>query len=169
MGPLAEYLKTEAEHLRAEAGKRGEAKAEWLMALERLYRQLEQWTAEADGGLGLLERFYTTQIYNEPRMGVYETNVLTIGLGNRWVKVVPRARYVVASIRPPGQEPRRADGMVEIKGESSAEYYLFRKKTEGGDEWFIRNVDQWNSDSVSGTVEPLDRNQFEAALLRILQ
>jgi hypothetical protein len=169
MGPLAEYLKTEAEHLRAEEGKREEAKAEWLGSLERLYKQLEQWTLEADGGLRLLRVGRPIGEYEEPRLGIYDTPILTLRLGSRGVKVTPRARYVIASIRPPGQEPRRADGMVEIKGESSAEYYLFRKKMEGGDEWFIRNVDQWNSDSVSGTVEPLDRNQFEAALLRILQ
>jgi hypothetical protein len=169
MGPLAEYLKNEAEHLRTEAGKREEAKAEWLKALTQLYRLLDEWVVEADGGLRLLQRLQKSQSCNEPRLGVYEINVLHIGLGNSWVKVTPRARYVIANIRPPGQEPRRADGMVEIKSESSPEYYLFRKKTEGGDEWFIRNVDQWNSDPVPGTVEPLDRDRFEAALLRMFQ
>jgi hypothetical protein len=59
--------------------------------------------------------------------------------------------------------------MVEIKGGSVAEYYLFRKVTECGDEWFLRNVSLWNSDPVYGTVDPLDRFQFEAALLRVLQ
>jgi hypothetical protein len=169
MGPLAEYLKNEAEHLRSEEGRREEARAEWLAALERLYKQLEQWSLDADGGFRLLRVKRLIAEYEEPRLGIYDTSILILRLGSRSVKVTPRARYVIASIRPPGQEPRRADGMVEIKGESVAEYYLFRIKYEAGDSWFIQSIGEWNSQTISGAVEPLTQHRFEEAILGILK
>jgi hypothetical protein len=169
MGPLAEYLKNEADHLRAEEGKREEAKAEWLEALERLYNQLEQWALEADGGLRLLRVDRPVGEYEEPRLGVYDIPILRLRLGSRSVRVTPLARYVIAAIRPLGKEPQRPDGMVEIQGSSIAEYYLFRVKEEAGDSWFIQGIGEWNRQPISGKVEPLTRNRFEEAIVGILQ
>ena len=118
MGPLAEYLKNEADHLRAEEGaQREEAKAEWLEALERLYNQLEQWALEADGGLRLLRVDRPVGEYVEPRLGVYDIRILRLRLGSRSVRVTPLARYVIAAIRPLQKElTQRPDGMSRNPG-----------------------------------------------------
>jgi hypothetical protein len=169
MGILSEYLNKEAEHIRAEEGKREEAKAEWLASLERLYDQLEKWSTEADGGRRLLRVGRPNASFEEPRLGYYDTSIITLRLGSRSVKITPRARYVIASIRPPGQEPRRADGMVEIKGDTIAEYYLFRLKGDSGDLWFIQGIGEWNRQPTSGVVQLLNRDRYEEAILSILQ
>ena len=59
--------------------------------------------------------------------------------------------------------------MVEIRDGSSAEYYLFRLKEEGGDRWYVQSVARWNADPEYGHVEELDRDRFESAILRILK
>lgn len=177
MGVLTEYLKSEADQIRAEATRRKELLEGWLTAIDRLYDRLEEWLAEADSGLGLLgvNRNTTRQLIGEPRLGNYDVYIMWVSLGgplgNRDATIVPKARYVVASIKPHGEEPRRADGMVEIRSGSTPEYYLFRLAgpTVDEDRWFIRNVDQWNADPEYGKVEPLDRERFEAAILRVLQ
>ena len=51
---LAEYLKTEADQIRAEMTRREEGRREWGAALGRLYDRLEEWLRGADNGLGLL-------------------------------------------------------------------------------------------------------------------
>src|SRR4051794_7067805 len=117
MGALTEYLKTEAEHIRAEANRRSANVREWLTAIERLYDQLQQWLVDADGGIGMLwvARTVETTI-SEGSLGGYSAKCLSVGLlHGPTATIVPRARHVVATIRPPGGEPRRADGMVEIK------------------------------------------------------
>ena len=170
MGVLAEYLKTERDQLQAEGKNQAEAIAEWQGALSRLYEQLTEWLQAADGGLGVLsvKQLHQHDI-QEPRLGGYSAPILTFNLGGRRGHVWPRARYVAATIHPAGREPRRADGMVELRYDTTAEYYLFRWKGESGDEWFIQSVTGWKQAKEYGTVEPLDRDRFEAAVLRILQ
>ena len=176
MGPLAEYVQKEAEHLRAELARRRENLEEWETALSSLYDQLETWIREADAGLGLLgtDRATTTEFISEPRLGGYKAKtmwvVLGAGVGSaREAWIVPKTRYVTAVIEPPGRTPRRADGIVQINSRSLPEYYLFRWKTEAGDEWFIRNVHAWNATPGDHSVEPLTRDTFEAAVLQVLQ
>lgn len=176
MGVLAEYMRKEADQLRAELMRRRENLEEWLTALTKLYDQLEGWIREADAGLGLLgiSRDTTKEMISEPRLGNYELNgmwiVLGAGLGAaRQAWIVPKARYVAAVIQPPGRAPRRADGIVQIKQLSIPEYYLFRWKGDASDEWFIRSVSAWNANPGDNAVEPLDRDRFEAAMLQVLQ
>jgi hypothetical protein len=179
MGVLREYLRNEADHIRAEVAKRNEWSQEWRVALDRLYDRLEGWLKDADSDLGLLtiKRRDRLADVNEPRLGTYPANGMWVILGGgesggtRSAKVAPKARFVAATIKPPGEEPRRAEGMVEITSGSTPEYYLFRLAgpTVDEDRWFIRNVDQWNADPEYGKVEPLDRERFEAAMLRVLQ
>jgi hypothetical protein len=177
MGVLTEYLKSEVDQIRAEMARRKERLEEWLTAINRLYDQLECWLAEADNGFGILgvNRHTTKEFIGEPRLGHYEVYIMWVSLGgaigNREAKIVPKARFVAATIKPPGEEARRADGMVEIKGGTAADYYLFRwaGATPDDDRWFIRSVVQWNADPEYGTVEPLDREHFETAMLRVLQ
>jgi hypothetical protein len=174
MGVLTEYVRKEAEQLQGELGRREESRKEWLEAFARLTDRMKEWVTAADGGLGLLEatggQTYTRQ---EAALGVYTLTSLLITLGGqhsgRAAEVVPRARYTSATIKPPGKEARKADGMAEIRDGSSAEYYLFRLKEEGGDRWYIQSVTQWNADPEYGKVEELDRDRFEAAILRILK
>ncbi|MCI0700656.1 MAG: hypothetical protein L0241_06205 [Planctomycetia bacterium] len=179
MGVLTEYVRNEAEQLKKEAHRREEAVKEWLAAVEKLYDQLEGWLRDADSGLGILKcsRMIQEQV-REPRLGSYYVSPLGVSLGviliDRSAVIVPRSRYVSFVIQPPGREPRRADGLVEIhdryRNQSAfPEYYLFRSKTDGGDEWFIRSVNAWNADPNDIAVEPLDREGFEAAMLRVLQ
>lgn len=171
MGVLANYLKTEADHLRAERNQQAAAVREWLTAIDQLYDQLEQWLTEADAGLGMLSVSRTVElIISEGGLGAYNVKCLSVDLYHRpGVVIVPRARNVIATIRPPGKEPRRADGMVEIKDGAVAEYYLYRLKEENGDTWFIRDVARWNAGREPQTDEPLDRDRFEAAILRVLK
>lgn len=170
MGVLAEYVRNEAEQLRKEVSRRDAAVQEWKAAIDKLYRQLEQWVAEADDKHELL---YTQPIrlnpIHEPRLGSYDVQGLQIGIGTRKAEVAPRARHVVATVQPPGQEPRRADGMVELTDRGGADYYLFRLIEDGQDAWYIRSVALWNADPRNAAVERLDRDRFEAAVLNILK
>jgi hypothetical protein len=174
MGVLTEYVQKEAAQLKGELSRREEARKEWLQAFAQLTDQLKDWVTAADGGLGLLEatggQAYLRQ---ESALGGYMLTSLSITLGGRdsarRAEIVPRARYTSAIIKPPGKEPRRADGMVEIKDGSAAEYYLFRLKEDDGDHWYIQSVTRWNADPEYGNVEELDRDRFEAAILRILK
>lgn len=175
MGKLAEYLKAEANNLKAERLQRNEAVEEWKQSLERLYVTLSGWITEADDGQGLIgahdQYKYTVE---EPRLGAYWTKKLTVLMGAfesgtavRVAEVVPRARYVLATLRPAGREPRPADGMVEIREGNDgkiADYYLFRWKNPAGDEWFICSDGEWNSRDF-GNVRPLTAESFEEAIL----
>lgn len=170
MGVLAEFVRKEAEHLRGEAHQRETALGEWLRAIESLYEQLARWVNDADAGHHLLSVTPSRgHIRQEALLGVYEVPQFAIGFGGQFslplAEIVPRARYVMASIKPSGEDPRRADGMVDIKTGGVTSHYLFRRADPGGDRWFIRSVEQWNADTDYGTVDPLDRDRFEAAIL----
>lgn len=175
MGVLADYMQKEAEQLKNELHRREETVKEWTTAVDRLYAQIEQWVGDADGGRGLLRVGRVPRVtFQESRLGVYELECLQIAIGhittgNRRAEVRPRARHVIATIKPPGQEPRRADGMVEIKGEAVAEFYLFRLSDDGSDRWYIQSVARWNADPEYGNVDEFDQNRFEAAILAVLQ
>jgi hypothetical protein len=180
MGVLTEYVRKEADQIRAEMARRKELLNEWLAAISKLYGQLETWIQEADGGLGILWTDHQTRVLtiSEPRLGFYDANLMRVtfggDFGSREATIVPKARYTSFVIQPPSYQPRRADGLVEIHHGSSnrssfPEYYLFRLKYEGGDEWFIRSATAWNANPNDITVEPLDRDRFEAAMLQVLQ
>ncbi len=174
MGKLAEFIRTEGEHLRAEAGQRKKAVEEWRTAIGRLFDHLGQWLKEADGGTGLLriERMPLANLA-EGRLGTYTAECFDVGLGSNSVLISPRARYVIARIRPPGEEIRRADGLVEIKSweKGIASYSLYRLAGANPetDRWFIRNFALWNADTENDNVDVLDRDRFEAAILQMLR
>lgn len=168
MGVLADYLQTERDQLREVSQRRAAEYAEWVTAMNRLIEQTRRWLTEADG-VGLLRLELPLLSVSEPRLGTYEINGLAVQLNGRRVVVAPRARYVVARIHTAGTDPKRADGMVELRDGAAAVYYLFRLKSETGDGWYIQSVDVWNNAKEYGLVEPLDRDRFEAAVLSILQ
>jgi hypothetical protein len=170
MGPLAEYVQKEAEQLRKEAHRQEEAVKEWEEAVSRLYERLAAWVTAADGGNHLLRVTKAGgPIIQEPRLGLYEFDNLVISLGSRRIIVAPRARYVVATIKPPGKDSRRADGTVEIRGGSVIDYHLFRLKEADGDHWYIQSDARWHADPRNNDVEELNSDRFEAAILRVLQ
>ncbi len=176
MGVLTEFVKSEAAHLRGELDRRAGERQRWQEAVFRLNEQLSKWVKDADSDHGLLAASPTIEFTRqEALLGVYSVKGISVTLGGRLngrsADVIPRARYVAASIKPPGEESHRADGMVEIKGDAGAEYYLFRRAGLAleEDRWFIQSVDDWNSDTGYGRVHPLDRESFEAAILQILQ
>lgn len=171
MGVLAEYLKTEGEHLRAERQFRKDAVEEWNQSLDQLYASLTQWIQAADGGLGLIGGRVDPHRTEEPKLGPYLGSKLAVlwgdelsGGGIPVADVVPRARYVVATLKPTGREPRAADGMVEIRANRITTHFLFRWAHRGRDEWFICTHAEWNSRDF-GNVTPLTAEAFEAAVL----
>jgi hypothetical protein len=171
MGALADYLKNEADSLRTERSTRASSITDWQQSLEKLYELLCSWIEVADGGLGFVKAIVSDHSMQEPRLGTYTTKKLTIKFGDDSTgnadivsEVVPKARFVLATISPPGRETRPADGHVEIREGKIASYYLFRWKNPDGDEWFICSDARWNSWSY-GKVEPLNSESFEAAVL----
>jgi hypothetical protein len=173
MGVLAEYVKDKADSLLDESSKVEAATREWQDAIGALYAQLRGWIEQADGGTGLLRaKPRAGDILHETRLGVYSLDQIVISLGGRASVVAPRARYVVATIKPPGQEPRAADGIVEIRsGAGAAEYYLFRAagSTPAGDRWYIQSDARWHGDPLNNDVEELTSDRFEQAVLSILR
>lgn len=179
MGVLKDYLKAEADHLRSERQRRKEVVEEWKQSLDRLFFQLSDWITAADDGQGLIGSHAGHEyMVEEPRLGAYWTKKLTVlmgafdsGIAVRVAEVVPRARFVVATLRPAGREPKPADGMVEIregKDGKIADYYLFRWRNSDGDEWFICSDAEWNSRDF-GNVHPLTAETFEAAVLSTVE
>ncbi len=173
MGELADYLKAEAETIRNQSKRREAALHDWLGAIQRLNEELLSWIKAADDGMGLVEVRTLDTHCREPALGGYSIPGLSISIGDRLSRrsanIIPHARYVAATIKPPGENERRADGMVEIKSDTIADYYLFRLKYERGDEWFIQSVGVWNHQKTYGAVELLTQDRFEEAMLFILK
>jgi hypothetical protein len=164
MGKLAEYLKTEGGKLRAEKAKRQVAVREWVGALDSLFRQIESWLAASDPD-GLIERTRESVVEFDPALGEYEMPVLRISLGDWTVRIKPRARYVAATVLPPGQEkPVRAHGLVETRNMVGAGYYLFQLP-DG--KWYIQS--EAGPMAPDNRVELFDPERFEAAMWSLLR
>jgi hypothetical protein len=172
MGSLAEFVKKEAAHLKGEIERQEASLKEWKAAIDDLYATLTRWIEEADGGLRLLRTdAFAYVTCREPGLGTYEVKRLTISvgqLGSREAEIVPRARFVASQVKVNGKL-RRADGIMEIREQTTPMYYLFRVKDDGRDAWFIRSVVEWNADEDYGNAFSLDRDRFEAAVLSILK
>jgi hypothetical protein len=164
MGKLRELLAAEADKFRSEKTKRQQALSEWMGLLNNLFNQMDVWLKSSDPD-GLIEATAETQILNDPALGEYKAPTRRITLGEKSVAVVPAARYVTFSVRPPGAEKSvRAHGMVEIRTLGWASYYLFQLP-DG--KWYIRPAQ--NLRESDNSVEPLDADRFEAALASLLQ
>jgi hypothetical protein len=174
MGVLAEYLRTEAEHLRAERQQRKDVIVSWEHALGRLFQRLDRWIRDADAGLGLLAARQDEHAVEEPKLGKYWSRKLTIlfgdvqsGTARTVAEVVPRARFVVSTVQPLGHPPRAADGMVIIREGRLATHYLFLLTSPGAEDWFICTDAEWDEVRASeeGRVKPLTSDLFETAVL----
>ena len=156
MGKLAEYLRSEADTIRARKAKRREELEGWKAALNDLFGQLDGWLAETDPD-GLLDRSADPVTINDPSLGVYAAPARQIRLGDQVIEIVPRARRVAAAVRLETQpRPFRPEGLVEMRDLGTPFRSLYRHP-EGG--WYIQN--QRPSDEFA---RPLDRDRFEDAL-----
>jgi hypothetical protein len=160
MGKLRELLTTEAEKFRSEKTKRQETLREWLSLLGDLFAQLDSWLKASDPD-GLLEVTPDTLTINDPALGEYKAPMRRITLGKTSVEIVPRARYVIASIQPTGEQPVRAHGLVEIRSRGWASHNLYQLP---GGRWYIYDLSRNLSAVDANPVEPLDADRFEAAI-----
>jgi hypothetical protein len=170
MGVLADYLKTEGERLRFERRERIEGIREWQGSVRRLLATLAGWLDTADAGQRLLGwRLEEDHAASEPLLGQYRCPKLAIlsGDGEFFTdlgEVIPRVRFVAATLKPVGRESRAADGMVEVRAGRITTHFLFRWKGGEGDEWFICTHAEWQSRDF-GNVHPLTAEAFEVAVL----
>jgi hypothetical protein len=159
MGVLTEYLKTEADQLRAEKAKRQAEAKEWIDSLNQLFAQFQDWLRTSDPE-NLIDRAVEQAPGWDPAFGDHQVPVLKLSLLDRSVRFVPKARFVASSVRSPGQsEPVRAQGLIELRGLGGPDYYLFRLP-DG--KWYIQS----RADYLRPTddVAPLDKDRFEAAV-----
>lgn len=164
MGKLRELLTAEAERFRTEKSKRQQTLNEWLGLLNDLFGQIDGWLKASDPG-GLLDVTADTMVINDPALGEYKAPIRRIALGDKAVEIIPRARYVVASIRPPGEPPVRAHGLVEIRSRGWPSYNLYQLP---GGHWYIYDLSK-NLRESGNDVEPLDAERLEAALASLLR
>lgn len=160
MGVLAEYLKTEAEHLKAEKVQRRAVLREWLDSLNALYRQMEEWLVACDPE-SLIDRAVEQSPGQELAFGDYQVPVLKLTLVDRSVQFEPMARYMASTVRPPGHDsPVRVQGCVQLRGLGGRTCYLFRL-SDG--KWYIQK--EFENLRVTGNdVVPLDADRFEAVV-----
>lgn len=133
---------------------------EWVSSLERLMAQLRQWLEEADkdGELAISTRQHTLR---EEALGEYDAPGLVVRLGTTTVEVQPWGRATVGRLGPRGDTGPETAGAVKV-GDVWAAYHLERGFVEGEERWVIRNRETHKA-------EPLTREAFEAAMVRLLR
>ena len=162
MSAFSSFLKEEAERIRAESPRREARIREWVDAVARLLAQIKEWLNEADPEHIL--RLEEEQISRtEPSLGQYTIPALRIKLGDRVVGLIPVARNVLAPTEIHDAALRRSViGRVDLT-EGTYSYVLYRIQSEGGETWLL-------TDELGVfTFEPLSREAFEKALLRLLK
>lgn len=157
---FTEFLRNQAEQRKVEAAERKAVIEDWNKSLKELYSKIREWLRSSDPD-GILTITDEVCELNEERLGKYVVPCLEIrGLG-RWIGLIPKARYNVATARPPQKGvTERAIGRVDITNEVRR-FTLYRFLGEGGDVWLMD--DQKNPQRV------LDQQSFEAALKSYLQ
>jgi hypothetical protein len=165
MGKLRDLLKADVERYRTEREKRQQALREWEDLLNGLFVQIDAWLKASDPD-GLLEVTADPVVINDPALGEYRAPMRRITLGKTSVEIVPRARYVIASIQPTGEQPVRAHGLVEIRSRGWASHNLYQLP---GGRWYIYDLSRNLSGVDANPVEPLDADRFEAALASLLR
>ncbi|AMV23067.1 hypothetical protein VT84_01555 [Gemmata sp. SH-PL17] len=164
MGKLRDLLQTEADRYRNEKTKRQQALNEWLELLNSLFAQIDSWLKASDPD-NLLEILSDELVANDPALGEYKAPMRRITLGKTSVEIVPRARYVIATIQPPNEQPVRAHGLVEIRSRGFATHNLYQLP---GGLWYIFDRSSPLSTGINA-VEPLNADRFEAALASLLR
>ncbi len=159
MSTLTDFLKEEAQRLRAESQSAQERRDEWIASLGRLMPQLRQWLEQADTEK-VLNVVDSPASLEEEGLGKYTVPRLKITLGTRRINVLPFARNVVGSL-PGSEPPLKLQGRVDVVGPDE-KYMLYRVQTPEGEKWFIVDDERYR-------FQPLDKASFEAAVLSMLQ
>jgi hypothetical protein len=157
---LTEFLKEQAEDLRAQAPERARIRDEWVAAVGRLIDQLEQWVRQADSEHVLEVKRIEVEI-KEWRIGIYKAPTLVIELGAIRVQLLPIARYTLGPWSDGAGTPDRALGRVDLT-DGTTKYSLYRYVNDQGEWWTM--IDDQNHRPRS-----LDQKGFEEALLSLMK
>ena len=165
MGVLAEFLRTESEHLKADKVHRREMLRDWLDSLNSLFQQIEVWLTSCDPE-SLIDRSIEQIPGPELAFGDYRLPVLKLTLVDRSVSFEPVARNLAAKARAPGQEnATRVQGGVHVRGFGGSGCYLFRL---ANNEWYIQK--EFENLRVAGNdVVPLDSERFEVLVRKAFE
>lgn len=158
---FTEFLRQQAANRQAELARRREVIEEWTASLRGLYSSLKDWLRQSDpDGILKVEESDDWELQEEG-LGKYTVPRLDLrGLG-RWIGIVPKARFTVATANPPPRStPERAEGRVDITNEVRR-FILYRFRGEDGDIWMV--------DDQKQPVRLLDQVAFEAALMTYLR
>ena len=121
---------------------RNRNRGEWLMALQKLLAQIEDWLRAADTE-SLLEivRYDVERV--EDRLGIYDAPALKIRLGTDEIDVVPVGRFAIGPL--PAQAFKTlpavdgtdgpAAGRVDITN-GERKYLLLRDVSRGKQDWY---------------------------------
>jgi hypothetical protein len=160
MNVLAEYLKSEAGHIRDESARLKVAKLDWQRAAQDLVTQLIGWLKESDAE-GVLRVQQTDHTFDDYDVGRHVVKGLTINLGRATVRVVPSPLEVLGVIQMPGEtNRRRIDGRF-VFDNGTDRIPLYRVKDGERDVWLW-----WTHGGVG---KPFDRESFEATVVSLLR
>ena len=159
---LRDFLKQKASQYEAEAEKNKGVIAEWQVAVDKLFKRLQEWLAAADPE-GVIRPELSRIEVTEPNLGRYPISRLNLRAFSKWVGLIPKARKTIKRATPQQQgAPEQATGRVDITDEIRR-YVLYRFTNGADDEWFIDNP------AMTGEMQPLTSERFEAALLSYFQ
>ena len=161
MSALAEYLKGEADHIRAESERRKAEKLDWQRAVLELVNQMLAWVT-ASNPKDVLQYRRTSHTFDDYDIGGnYQLTGLSLILGDATVRIVPSNLPVVGVIQVPGEAHRRKiDGRVEFDN-GTDRVSLYRVKDGDRDVWLW-----WTHGGVG---KPFDRESFEATVVSLLR
>ncbi len=158
---LSDFLLQEAEKYEAQAKQNQAVIEEWRDAVQQLFRQLRAWLSEADPK-GIIKIHENEHEVTEPGLGRYKIPRLDFKAFGKWIGLLPKARYTVASAKPPQKtSPERADGRVDMTDEVRRYVLYWFRGGPGEDVWLI--------DDLRSEPKLLTKEGFEAALLSYLR
>jgi hypothetical protein len=161
MTNLTDFLREEAVRLREESPKREAILREWTAALDRLYVQIRTWLGEVDTE-GVLKIDAIPEDITEAGLGTYRVPGLRVGLDDRSVRFVPRARRALAPLRVEGAAKGAVKGRVDLMDGPVANRVLYLVVDGQGERWVMTGP-------LGGEPVPFDQKELEAALLSALQ
>lgn len=160
MSVLADYLRGESAHLRAETEARKAAKLDWQRAVRELVDQIRSWLQEADRDEVLRVEICDRAI-EDYDFGVLHLTGLSIGLRRTIVRLTPQGVEPVGVILLPGETTRRRfDGVVEFDN-GIDRIPLYRVKVGSQDVWLW-----WTHGGIG---QPFDRESFEGVMVGLLR
>ncbi|MFN4218245.1 MAG: hypothetical protein ACK4HB_03055 [Candidatus Bipolaricaulia bacterium] len=125
MADLAEFFRKKKKAIAQLESDRERLLKEWLEALNKLYKQLEEWLKPAQAE-GLKIRRYEKEI-TEYELGTYQVPALEISFGLRTVHLEPVARFIVGGAgRVDMDSPR---GIFKLIRDPATRRWLLVRKT----------------------------------------